>query len=474
MLKKRLLIVLFVIFPLLVGLACLGSQPDPTATPTEEPTEEITEEPTEEPTEEATKEPTEEPTEEATEEPTEEATEEQPAGDAGGDDLVMLEKSLWLQEEDTVFVAFFFENPTDQVFEDMEYTVYLWDANDEEIESDSSSIRWIFPNQTFGIAFNFYLDEGVTVSSASVDWEHESTFAPDGFTNPFGSEGVTYWENGGFPMVTGKITNVNTDTYTDIRVNVICYDAADEIIGGGYTYIDFVPGEDYMGFATYIDSFGEVASVEVFPTFSYLTVYYEGSEFWSEISILDDYFYEGEWGDIQGGAVVQNNTDTVLSDSILYATFYDADGNVTTVGSDYIDILLPGDSLGLSPWVFSPPDGAVTTQYDILVLPGDYEDGYELMENPFVVDDAVLTGDYNDEVLVTFTNNYSKSVSEVDVYVLLYDAEGKIIGGGSDWTEEPVAAGASAEINVWVDYSDDRTVDSIKVWVAPNYWTEFE
>ncbi len=466
MIKKRLLIALFVIFPLVVGLACLGGKPDPTATPTEEPTEAVvTEEPTEEPTEEVTEEPT-----EVTEEPTE-AT-----GSTGeAQDLVMLEKSLWLQEEDDVFVAFFFENPnSDLIFEDVEYTVYLWDENDAEIDSSSSSIRWIFPNQVFGITFTFWLDEGVTVSSASVDWEIDDSFAPDGFTNPFAAEGITYWENDGWPIVTGKITNSNPDTYTDIRVNIICYDADGEIVGGDYTFIDFVPGEDFMGFATYVDVYGEVASVEAFPTFTYLTNSYEGSDFWSEISILEDYFYVGEWDDIYGGAVVQNTTDTVLSDSILYVTFYNEAGEVTSVGSITIDTLLPGDSLGVSPWVYSTPDGSETTKYDILVLPGDYEDDYELTENPFTVNSAELTGDYDNEVAVSFTNNYSKSVSEVDVYVLLYDAEGQIIGGGSDWTEEPTPAGGTSEITVWVDYSDDRTVDSIKVWIAPNYWTDFE
>jgi len=454
MVKKRVLITLFVLFPLIVGLACLGSAREPTeeaiVIPTEE-TEEIIEESTEE-------------AEEETEEPGE------------FQDLIMLDKSFWIQEDTTVFVSFFFENPNSGIlFEDVEYTVYLYDANGDEIDSDYSTVRWIFPEQTFGIVFNFYLsDESITVDSATVDWEYDEASSPNGFTYPFTTYEADFWENDDFPMVTGKIYNDDNKTYTDIRTNIVCYNTAGDIVGGGYTYVEFVPGSDFMGFASYVDTFDAVAFVEIYPTFTYSTVYYEGDEFWSEITILDDNFYQGDYGYTFGGALIQNNTEYVLEESILYATFYDDEGKVTTTGDLYIDILLPGDILGVAPWVLSQPDGAVTTEYDVLVLPGEYIDDYELTENPFVVDSAELTGDYNDQVTVNFTNTYSKQVSEVEIYVLVYDAEGNIIGGGSDWIDEPLPAGESTEIELWIDCDSEKTIDSIEAWVLPNYWTEFE
>ncbi len=456
MLKKRIIIALFVLFPLVVGLACLGSGSQETEEPEEEEVVVLTE---------ATEE---EVAEEPTQEPEEESGEPQ--------DLLLLDNSLWFQEDTTVFVSFFFENPNaDILFEDVEYTVYLYDADGDEIDSDYSTVRWIFPSQIFGIVFNFYLaDEDILVDAVTVDWEYDDASSPDGFTYPFGSNEALFWENDDWPMVTGKIVNDDAETYTDIRTNVICYNTAGEIVGGGYTYVDFVPGTGYMGFSTYVDVIESVAFVEVFPTFTYSTVYYEGDDFWSEISFLDDYFYEGEYDSIYGGAVIQSNVDYVLEDSIVYATFYDEDGNVTSTGDIYVDILLPGDTLGVAPWVLSPPDGSNTTQYDILVLPGDVVDDYELTENPFVVNSAELTGDYNDQVTVNFTNTYTKQVSEVDVYVLVYNAEGLIIGGGNDWTEEPVPAGGSAELEIWIDCDSTEMIDSITVWVAPNYWTEFE
>lgn len=455
--KKRLLIAFLVIFPLFVGLACRFTAKG--QTPTEEIVTEVETEVTEEPTV--------APTQEEVEEPV----------DTGEfQELVMLDNSLWVQDGTDVFTAFFFENPNSSlIFEDVEYTVYLYDTSGNEIDSDYSTVRWIFPDQTFGIVFNFYLDdENITVDSASVDWSYDSTTASNGLYNPFTVSNATFWQNGDFPIVTGTVNNNETNTYTDIRTNIICYNSAGEIVGGGYTYIDFVPGSDFMGFATYVDAYESVASVEVFPTFSYSTLIYEGDAFWSEISILDDNFYLTTYDTIAGGLEIQSNIDTVLTNSVAAITFYDADDNVTSTAEYYIDFLLPNQSIGLSPWALSPPDGAQTDSYDVLILPGDYEEDYELTENPFVVNSTTLTGDWDNYVLVNFTNTYSKQVSEVDIYVLLYDTDGKIIGGGHDWTTEPTPAGGTTEIEIWVDYGDSKEIASIKAWVMPNYWTEFD
>jgi hypothetical protein len=107
-------------------------------------------------------------------------------------------------------------------------------------------------------------------------------------------------------------------------------------------------------------------------------------------------------------------------------------------------------------------------------LPGVAVEDYELQKNPFTVNEVSVVGDYDTQVLVNFTNTYSKQVSEANVYVLLYNADGQIIGGGNDWTKKPVPPSGSAEIEVWVNYPDSQGIDHIDVWVVPNIWTEFE
>jgi len=77
-------------------------------------------------------------------------------------------------------------------------------------------------------------------------------------------------------------------------------------------------------------------------------------------------------------------------------------------------------------------------------------------------------------VLVNFTNTYNRQVSELDIYVLVYNDDGLIIGGGWDWTRDPIPAGESAEIEVWVNYADAETIADIEAWVVPTNWTSFE
>lgn len=453
--KKRFLVAFLVIFPLVVGLACrfTAKEPSPTQTPVVV---------------------TAAAPDESVDVATEAVTEPVDTGEI--QDLVLLDNSVWSQDGASVFTAFFFQNPNGSVtFEDVEYTVYLYDIDGNEIANDYSSVRWIFPGETIGIVFTFYLeDENLVVDSSDIEWDYDTASSSAGFGNPFTISNAIFWQNNDYPIVTGIINNSDSYTYTDIRANIICYDNAGEIVGGGYSYIDFVPGENYAGFSTYVDIFGSVASIEVFPTFSYSSMQYEGSDFWSKIVILDDYFYSTTYGGISGGFEIQSDIDTVLTDSIAYVTFYDANGNVTSTAESVIDLLLPYQTLGITPWVMTPPAESVTTSYDILILPGDYENDYEFTENPFVVNSTTLTGDWDNYVAVNFTNTYSKQASEVDIFVLLYDADGNIIGGGSDWTTEPIPAGATMEYEVWVDYGDSNEIASIKAWVVPNYWTEYE
>ena len=390
--------------------------------------------------------------------------------------LTMPKETFWVQTEDQVFAAFFFENPNrDILIEDVEYTISFYDSSQVELLSETYYLCSILPGQVVGIPGTYYLEsENDLVDSVSVDWQYESASAAADATNPFVISKTVFWPNANYPIVSGIISNNAASTFTDVQTNIICYNSAGEIVGGGYTFVNFVRGNDYTGFSTYVDVFDEVASVEVFPMSTYITSEYPGADYWSDISVFEDNFYPGDYGNIIGGFVVQNNTDAVLGNSMVQVVFFDEAGYVTAIGTQFIDILLPGEVQGVSPWIISPPEGAETNNYDVWVLPGERLDTYEFLENPFVVTDASISGDFLYYVDVTLTNTYTKQVSEVDVTVLLYDADGTIIGGGTSWSSEPTPPGGSTTVEVWVDYGSSRVIDSIKVWVTPSYWTEYE
>ncbi len=390
-------------------------------------------------------------------------------------DLVLLEKNYWVQDGADVFTVFFFQNPNaSQIVSDLNYTIFLYDADGAQIQSDSDNVLWIYPGQTMGITAVFSLADGsVTVGSVSIDWVYDME-AANGAQFPFTVERAVFWQNGDTPMVTGTVSSSSENTYTDLRANIICYDANDQIVGGGVGNLEFIPGGDYLGFAAYVATYGDVTRVEVYPAFTYFTTYYKGDDFWSEVGIVDDHFYADDFGILQGGLVIQNNLDTVLENSLVYVTFYDEAGNITATATQTVDILFPNDSLGLSPWALTPPEGAVTSSYDVLILPGNYHDDYELDKNPLYINEVTLTGERNDTVTVKFGNTYDKQLSEADVFVLVYDADDNIIGGGSDWITDPIPAGGSAELDVRVEYGEGEAIDHIEAWAYPNHYTTYE
>jgi hypothetical protein len=459
--KTVYIMILFVLFPLVVGLACLSSRADPTATPRPViETEVVVGPPTSEPPAEVVVEETEAPT----------ATLSAP------EDFVLLDNSLWVQDGSMVFAAFMIENPSmDLLYEDVEFTIRLLDENGNMIDEDYQSILWFFPGQTVGLVTNYWLEsEAEVMGGVEVEWTYAGTSTDGDMVNPLTYQDTMYWGNGGYPLVTGKVVNTDIVAYTDVRANVICFDRAGEVVGGGYTFVNFVLGQDYSGFNAYMDTFGDVASVAVFPTVTYASQWVEETDLLTGLVIEYDNFYEDDLGYLQGGFIARNATEQVLRNSLITINFYDEDDHITAVASAYIDLLLPGDAVGIVPWVTTAPEGIVSKEFDFRLLPGEVDDAYELDANPFVINSITLTGEDGDDVLVNFTNQYSKTVSEVDIYVLVYNDAGEIIGGGKDWTKSPTPPGGTSELEVWVTYDSAETIAVAEAWVVPSFFTSFE
>jgi hypothetical protein len=459
--KTFYIMILFVLFPLVVGLACLSSRVDPTATPRPViETDVVVEVPTSEPTIKVVAEETKEPT------PTLSTPE----------DFVLLENSLWVQDGSMVFAAFLIENPSsDLLYEDVEFTIRLLDENGYLIVEDYQNILWFFPGQRVGLVTNYWLEtEAEVMGGVEVEWTYSGTSTGGGMVNPLTYEDAMYWGNDGYPLVTGRVVNTDTVAYTDVRANVICFNRDGEVVGGGYTFANFVLGQDYTGFNAYVDTFGDVASVAVFPSVTNASQWVEETDLLTGLVIEYDYFSEDDLGYLQGGFIARNETEQVLRNSLITINFYDENDHITAVASSYIDLLLPGDAVGIVPWVTTPPEGVVSKEYDFRLLTGEVDDAYELDANPFVINSITLTGDDGDDVLVNFTNQYSKTVSEVDVYVLVYNDAGEIIGGGKDWTKSPTPPGGTSELEVWVTYDSAQTIAVAEAWVVPSFFTSFE
>jgi hypothetical protein len=493
MFKNRLTLAAVMIFVLVTGLACFCSVPDGltsifedlTGEGVEPPVIEMVEEPIDAPVVEEPEivepaaEPTAEPTVEPTAEPTEEVIEKTPEPTTEeSEDLVLLDNWLWVQEDDRVFIYFILENPNpDVIFEDVKITYTLFDAAGEEIKSEVSFVQSFYPNQGFGGIKTINLgDENVTIDSVLVEWEDREPSELNGRSNPFTVDSAHFWENDGSPIVTGTIRNNDAETYTEVRANILCFNSTGDIVGGGFSWVSFVPGLDENGFSIGVDTYGDVASVEVFPTLTVFTDVYDVSDVGSKVSIRDNNFLPSGSGRLMGGVLIQNETNSVLQDTIIHITIYDDADRVITTADQKIGILFPGEDLGVSPWFSLPPSGADAENftYKITVLPGEEIDDYELSENPFVVNSTEITGVSGNFLTVNFTNNYSKQVSDSYILVLAYNADGQIIGGNYYWNVDATPAGATTEKEIFLNYASGETVDTVDVWVTIGTWTKFE
>jgi hypothetical protein len=87
----------------------------------------------------------------------------------------------------------------------------------------------------------------------------------------------------------------------------------------------------------------------------------------------------------------------------------------------------------------------------------------QLPANPFSVSNAQYSNEDYSKVSLTITNNHNQRISDLTVYVLLYNADGVIIGGSKDYLGE-IGANSSAEMEIWVSDIGNQALGKIEVY----------
>lgn len=456
--KKPITIILIsMIFVLAVGMACsLSKRGDPTATPVP-PTEET-----------AVVIPTQE-TAEATKKS--EPVAEEVSKTEGG--LSLLTKQAYIQDDSSLSTFIYFRNDDpDNVMHDIEYTIHVYDSSGNQLQNDTTTIGLIAPGETIGMVNEIYLDEGETAYKFEVDWIIESKESTSGYVNPFSYKNAKYYDDDGWKYLTGVIVNNDDITYTDVRVSAIALDASGEILGGGYSYADFIPSEDQVGVSAFSTIDGEPVSVEFYPMLYSWSTTYEDGDWWNNIEV-------GEWGFVQngteigGGAFLTNVTDKLLKDTQYMLTVYDPDGNVCAVDSGKIHYIFPGETLGFSPGATYVPSTSSPDAVDLIIMPGEFAE-HELANSPYITENFTFNYDeFWSSISLDIRNTYTKGLSEGIVYVLLLDANGDVIGGGNAYLES-IGEDSVRTVEMFVTYAEKTDPASIVVYPTITTWTEIQ
>ena len=126
------------------------------------------------------------------------------------------------------------------------------------------------PNQSLGVAGTIFLVEDTDVVRIDAQILAGDFVETDPLPH-FAAENIVYHPDEYFPKVTGRIVNPYGKDVTDVRVSAILYNEAGEIIGGGFTYLDFIPANGKAAVEVLVTTSGTPTTTELYATVSGLS-----------------------------------------------------------------------------------------------------------------------------------------------------------------------------------------------------------
>lgn len=184
---------------------------------------------------------------------------------------VNLVKQGFGQDDTEVGFGMLIENPNDAfAIEDSQYHITFFAEDGRVLGTEEGYVEVLLPNQTLGIGGSSYLVMDMNV--ARIDAQILAGDYVESEQLPyFTAENVTYQPDEWFPQATGQIVNPYNKDITDLRVSAILYDEQGEIVGGGFTYLDFVPANGKAAVELSVTSTGLPATTELYATVSALS-----------------------------------------------------------------------------------------------------------------------------------------------------------------------------------------------------------
>jgi hypothetical protein len=384
------------------------------------------------------------------------------------DTVLVMKEPIYIQDGTNLITVFVFENmDTNAAIEEIEYTVIAADAAGVTLKTESGYIDLLSEGGRTGVASQMFLEEGQVVESVDIEWTYY-TDATGTVDYPFSFENPRYYFDPFWDRFTTVMVNNSSTTYTNVRVDMIAYDSTGIVIGGGYTTVNVVPGNNQVGLS--INGFvsNDPVTYEFFPRFSILTNEIDDANLLADLTVLKSGYFFNETT-LGGGFLVQNTTNEVLKSSQYYLSIYEEDGTVAQVASGYIDLMWPGQIQGVSPGSVTLSEGANPNKFDVFVLAGIPEEN-ELTANPLSAQNTTFVSDeFFPRVSVTIANSHNQDIENPFVTVLLYDANDEIIGGGYTYPD-PIPANGTLTYDVYVTNATTAPPDRIEAFPTLTGW----
>ena len=122
-----------------------------------------------------------------------------------------------------------------------------------------------------------------------------------------------------------------------------------------------------------------------------------------------------------------NVSDEIIPDFEAQIVFYDADGNIIEMEKDGHDVVLPGSTVVTEKGVYND----AILQYDtveVMVDTEKYTNRYVNHADKLTIKDNTS----GNKVFLQVTNNDSEEIEEIEIVVVYYDKDNKIIGASEE------------------------------------------
>jgi hypothetical protein len=343
--------------------------------------------------------------------------------------------------------AFVLENPNPQLaIENSQYQVAVYDADGVVVEMDSDYVELLLPGRRFGIAGTVFLDQGITVSKIEVQLSEGAHVASSQIPT-FAIDSISYHRGEYTSRATGVVKNPHDREVTDLYVSAVAYDAGGEVIGGGFTYLNFVLANGATGVKVNITSApdAEVASIELYAMLSALSSLTPEDSLPSGAAnlMLVEHGFGQQGQEVGFGMLVENPNPSFAVDGAQYhLTAYAEDGSVLDAEQSFLDTLLPSQTLGLGGNLYLD-EGMEVARLDVQIKGGRFTKSDAV---PFFTTEkaAYQPDQYRPQVTGHVVSPYGSEITNLRVAAIAYDASSEIIGGGYTFLDFVPANGKAA------------------------------
>jgi len=358
-------------------------------------------------------------------------------------DLILTGKQGFIQKGISGTFLFEVENPNEgYAIESSEYQITIYDASGAISRTDNGFISLVLPKEKMFIAVDFFLEEGQIADRIEVQIDSGQPKELKLTELPFSVDQVEFMPDDYFPKVTGVVTNLLNRNVSDMRVTAVAFDEAGEIIGGGYTYLNFLPPNGQAAVDININVDQNPASVQIYATISALSFLTEEGPSEGGL-VLNDFGFtqDGTSGGV--AFLVQNtNTNSAIESSQYRVEAYDINGTVLDTKEGYINLVYPGEISAEFADLFLP-DGTTIEKVIVQINQGELTSApYD--KNPLAADQVTyIPGDYFDYVTGIITSSASQALKDIKIVAVGFDDSQKIIGGGYTYLDFVRAGGNS-------------------------------